>query len=139
VTKARAPRGSGRGIQDGLGPVYGCCCLDCGFDVRLGTMSIALDVAHIRWHQAGGPDVEVNGLALCVLHHKTFDLGAFTVAGGVVLVSDRAHGTAGFEEWLMVHHGRPLRDPQRPDWRPEPGHLAWHGREVFKGEARHRG
>jgi putative restriction endonuclease len=111
----------------------------CGFDVRLGSVSIALDAAHIRWHQAGGPDVEVNGLALCVLHHKTFDLGAFTVADGVVLVSDRAHGTAGFEEWLMAHHGRPLRDPQRPDWRPEPEHLAWHGREVFKGEARHRG
>jgi putative restriction endonuclease len=81
----------------------------------------------------------VNGLALCVLHHKTFDLEAFTVKEGVVLVSDRAHGTAGFEEWLMVHHGRPLRDPQRPDWRPEPGYLAWHGREVFKGEARYRG
>ena len=88
----------------------------CGFDVRLGTMSIALDAAHIRWHQAGGPDVEGNALALCVLHHKTFDLGAFTVKGGVVLVSDRAHGTIGFEEWLMAHHGRPLRDPQRPDW-----------------------
>ena len=114
-------------------------CAVCGFDVRLGTVPIALDAAHIRWHQAGGPDIEGNGLALCVLHHKTFDLGAFTVSDGVVLVSDRAHGTAGFEEWLMAHHGLPLRDPQRPDWRPEPGHLAWHGREVFKGEARHRG
>jgi putative restriction endonuclease len=54
-------------------------CAVCGFDVRLGRVSIALDAAHIRWHQAGGPDVESNGLALCVMHHKTFDLGAFTV------------------------------------------------------------
>jgi putative restriction endonuclease len=76
----------------------------------------ALDAAHIRWHQAGGPDIEGNGLALCALHHKTFDLGAFTVREAVVLVSDTAHGTAGFEEWLMAHDGRPLRDPQRPDW-----------------------
>src|SRR5436189_6378643 len=38
--------------------------------------------AHIRWHQAGGPDIENNGLALCVLHHKTFDLGAFTLSEG---------------------------------------------------------
>jgi len=53
-------------------------CAVCGFDVKLGTVAIALDAAHIRWHQAGGPDVENNGLALCVLHHKTFDLGAFT-------------------------------------------------------------
>jgi putative restriction endonuclease len=114
-------------------------CAVCGFDVRLGTVSIAIDAAHIRWHQAGGPDVENNGLALCVLHHKTFDLGAFTVADGVLLVSDQANGTAGFQEALMAYHGKPIKPPQRPDWKPAPGHLEWHGREVFKGEARHRG
>ena len=27
-------------------------------------------------------------------------------------------------------------DPQRPDWRPEPGQLAWYGRAVFEGEVR---
>src|SRR5205085_6982619 len=37
-------------------------CAVCDFDVRLGTVSIALDAAHIRWHQAGGPDTEDNGL-----------------------------------------------------------------------------
>jgi putative restriction endonuclease len=113
-------------------------CAVCGFDVRLGNVSIALDAAHIRWHQAGGPDAESNGLALCVLHHKTFDLGAFTVAGGVLLVSDLANGTSGFQESLMRYHGKPVRMPQRPEWVPELGHLAWHGREVFKGETRHR-
>ena len=100
-------------------------------------MSIALDAAHIRWHQVGGPDEESNGLALCVLHHKTFDLGAFTVREGVLLVSDQATGTTGFQEFLMAHHGKLIRPPQRPDWRPEPRHLEWHGREVFRGEARH--
>jgi len=68
-------------------------CAVCGFDVRLGSVSIALDTAHIRWHQAGGPETEDNGLALCVLHHKTFDLGAFIVREGVLLVSDQANGT----------------------------------------------
>jgi hypothetical protein len=58
---------------------------------------------------------------------------------GVVLVSDRAHGTSGFDEVLMAYHSRPVRAPQRPDWGPEPDHLAWHGREVFKGEPRHHG
>jgi putative restriction endonuclease len=113
-------------------------CAVCGFDVRLGSVSIALDAAHIRWHQAGGPDTEVNGLALCALHHKTFDLGAFTVSDGVVLVSDQANGSTGFQEALLVYHGKPIREPQHPGWKPEPGHLEWHGREVFKGEARHR-
>jgi putative restriction endonuclease len=113
-------------------------CAVCGFDVRLGSVSIALDAAHIRWHQAGGPDEETNGLALCVLHHKTFDLGAFTVSEGVVLISDRVHGTSGFQETLMAYHGGPVREPQRPDWRPEPRHLSWHRREVFRGDPRHR-
>jgi putative restriction endonuclease len=113
-------------------------CAVCGFDVRLGSVSIALDAAHIRWHQAGGPETEDNGLALCVLHHKTFDLGAFTVAEGVVLVSDQVHGTSGFRETLMAYHGGSIREPQRPDWRPEVKHLAWHRREVFKGDPRHR-
>jgi putative restriction endonuclease len=106
--------------------------------VRLGSVSIALDAAHIRWHQAGGPETESNGYALCVLHHKTFDLGAFTVREGVLLVSDQANGTTGFLETLLSYHGKPIRDAQHPDWRPEPKHLDWHGREVFKGEARHR-
>jgi putative restriction endonuclease len=112
-------------------------CAVCGFDVRLGQTSVALDAAHIRWHQAGGPDEEANGLALCVLHHKLFDLGAFTLdEKGVLLVSHQAHGTAGLQESLLRHHGGAARPPQRGAWRPDPAHLAWHGREVFKGQAR---
>jgi putative restriction endonuclease len=111
----------------------------CGFDVRLGSVPIALDAAHVRWHQAGGPAVESNGLALCVLHHKTFDLGAFTVTpAGVLLVSDQANGTAGFEEALVRHHGTQIRPAQRPEWRPAAEHLDWHASEVFKGQARHQ-
>lgn len=112
-------------------------CAVCGFDVRLGSVSIALDAAHIRWHQAGGPDTEVNGLALCVMHHKVFDLGAFTIVDGIVLVSDQANGTTGFTESLLIHHGKPVRSPQHPDWKPSSTHLEWHGQEVFKGSARH--
>jgi putative restriction endonuclease len=100
-------------------------CAVCGFDVKLGTVAIALDAAHIRWHQAGGPDVENNGLALCVLHHKTFDLGAFTVADGVLLVSDQANGNSGFQESLMAFHGKPIRPPQHPDWMRN--QVTWNG------------
>lgn len=113
-------------------------CAVCGFDVRLGSVSIALDAAHIRWHQAGGPAEESNGLALCVIHHKTFDLGAFTVApGGTILVSDQANGSEGFEATLLRNHTRTIRPPQRPEWKPAPEYLEWHGREVFKGSPRH--
>ncbi len=73
-----------------------------------------------------------------MLHHKTFGPGAFTLSPeGVLLVSDQAHGTAGFEEALLRHHGRRARQPQRPEFKPEAAFLGWHGREVFKGAARH--
>jgi putative restriction endonuclease len=58
---------------------------------------------------------------------------------GSLLVSDQAHGSAGFEEALLRHHGKRPRPPQRPEWGPEPAFVAWHRREVFKGTARHLG
>jgi putative restriction endonuclease len=112
-------------------------CVVCGFDVRLAGMSVALDAAHIRWVQAAGPDEEPNGLALCVLHHKLFDLGAFTLGkDGRLLVSEQAHGTGGFEEALMRHHGKEARRPQRAEWHPHGDYLEWHEQEVFKGKPR---
>jgi putative restriction endonuclease len=113
-------------------------CAICGYDVRLGTNLLGLDAAHIKWHQAGGPDVETNGLALCVLHHKSFDLGAFTVNADLsIMVSDEVHGSTGLQETLLRHHAQPLRSPQRPEHVPASGFLDWHGREVFRGRARH--
>jgi putative restriction endonuclease len=79
--------------------------------LRVGAATIGLDAAHIRWHQAGGPDEERNGLALCTLHHKVFDLGVFAIEPDrTLLVSDQVRG--GQER------------------------LAWHRREVFKGRPR---
>ena len=81
-------------------------CAVCGFDVRLGDTPVALEAAHIQWHQAGGPDEPINGLALCSLHHKLFDRGAFTLSNQLqILVSDDTHGSVGFQEWLLRFHG----------------------------------
>jgi putative restriction endonuclease len=112
-------------------------CAICGFDVRLGHYPIALEAAHIKWHIAGGPDIEENGLALCTLHHKLFDLGAFTLSGSFeILVSDHAYGTHGFQEWLMRFHGGKLKLPQRLDYLPNEDFRDWHIREVFQGDYR---
>jgi len=58
---------------------YNYSCAVCGYNLRLGNKLIGLEAAHIKWHQAGGPDIEANGVALCSMHHKLFDLGAFTI------------------------------------------------------------
>lgn len=113
-------------------------CAVCGFNVRVGNTLVALEAAHIKWHQAGGPDSEENGIALCALHHKLFDRGAFTVSPELhIHVSDRAHGTHGFREWLSEYHGKSVRTPQHPNYYPEPEFTEWHVREVFQGESRY--
>ena len=131
--KARDPRFRDRALT-----AYGYQCAVCGFNVRVGDALIGLEAAHIKWHQAGGPDVENNGIALCALHHKLFDRGAFTLSEDLRMrVSDRANGTAGFGAWLMDFHGKTIRAPQQPDYYPDPGFVDWHVREVFQGKGRY--
>ncbi|GEO06162.1 HNH endonuclease [Adhaeribacter aerolatus] len=108
-------------------------CAICGFSVRLKNKILALEAAHIKWHQAGGPDEEVNGLALCATHHKLFDLGAFTVSPELrMLVSDEVNGQ-GADMWLIQHHGKNIKPPQKKAFYPNPDFTAWHVNEVFKG------
>lgn len=112
-------------------------CAVCGFDVRLGHIPIALEAAHIKWYQAGGPDIEVNGIALCTLHHKLFDRGAFTLSEQMnILVSTHANGTMGFQEWLMNFHGKKITLPQKKTYCPDIEFVEWHVSEVFRGEYR---
>jgi putative restriction endonuclease len=97
-------------------------CAVCGFDLRLSGVTIALEAAHVRWHQAGGPDEVNNGLALCVLHHKMFDKGAWTAtAEGVVQVSDQATGTTRLLETLFGYREGRLQPPQWPHCSPARG------------------
>ena len=116
---------------------YGHRCAVCGFEVRLGARVFGLEAAHIKWHQAKGPDTESNGLALCLLHHKALDMGVVTILPErVVVVSERACGTSGLEEHLLRFHDRPIREPVRSSYMPNQAYLAWHREEVFKGPAR---
>ncbi len=120
-------------FRDRILTAYQFACVVCGFDVRLGNQVLGVEAAHIQWHQAGGPDEERNGLALCSIHHKAFDLGAFTIhADHRLLVSDQAHGQRGLDEWLLKFHGQGIRRPQFDPYLPAAGYLAWHEGEVFK-------
>jgi putative restriction endonuclease len=113
---------------------YGYSCAVCGFNVRLAHTLVGVEAAHIKWHQAGGPDTEKNGIALCSLHHKLFDRGVFTLTPErKMVVSQDAHGTNGFEEWLMRFNGQVVREPIQMYYYPDQSYLHWHVREVFKG------
>jgi putative restriction endonuclease len=112
-------------------------CTVCGLQVLLSGAPVALEAAHIQWHQAGGPSTVQNGLCLCSLHHKLLDLGAITVSGELTtLVSDQAAGLSGFQEHLMAHHGRPINRPVHESDMPGRAFIAWHQQEVFRGNPR---
>lgn len=113
------------------------CCL-CGHDIRLNNQVIGLEAAHIKWFQAGGPDVETNGLALCSLHHKIFDLGAFTVRPDTleVVFSQYVVGSPEIQSRLLAYHGAGLIPPQAEAFLPSREFLDWHWEWVFKEPAR---
>ncbi|MGN8845336.1 phosphorothioated DNA-binding restriction endonuclease [Niallia sp. HCP3S3_B10] len=113
---------------------YGYSCAICGFNVRLAHTLVGVEAAHIKWHQAGGPDTEENGIALCSLHHKLFDRGVFTLSPErKMIVSQDAHGTHGFDEWLMRYNGEAIREPIQSYYYPDHSFLKWHVNEVFRG------
>ena len=110
-------------------------CAICDFSVRMENTPIALEAAHIKWFQAGGPDIETNGLALCSLHHKLLDRGALAIGRDLkIVISEKANGHAGFEEWVLRYGGKPLREPRNKDFLPNPDFTNWHIREVFQGK-----
>ena len=110
---------------------YGHQCAVCEFGVRLNGEHVALEGAHIRWHRARGPDQVRNGLALCALHHRLFDAGAFTVSlERRIVVSTAVHGE-GFDDSLGRFHQRSVSLPASDDDLPDPNFLKWHHREVF--------
>ena len=111
---------------------YGHRCAVCRFAIRLPDRTLALDAAHIRWHRADGPDEVRNGMALCVMHHKLFDQGVFTVVpGDFTVIVARSVGGSGSREWLGRFDRQPLlvRPERHP---PEAAHLRWHTSEVFR-------
>ena len=112
-------------------------CAFCGLDVRLGNVTIGLEAAHIKWHQANGPDTEENGLALCATHHKLFDFGALSFTdSGIIILSKQLNGSGKFRDRVLKHHGTPMRPPQDPAHVPSKEYVSWHRKQVFKEPAR---
>ncbi len=110
---------------------YGFRCAVCDFAVHVNGKPVALEAAHIRWHEARGPDKVHNGLALCVLHHRLFDKGAFTLSlDRKIIVSKYAEGK-GSNLSLGQFDSKPIFLPAKPDDWPSPNFLKWHSREVF--------
>lgn len=109
-------------------------CAVCGYSLRVRDKLAGVEAAHIKWHQAGGPDGETNGLCLCSAHHILFDRGAFTIDEELkIRVSDRITGTL-TDDVLGKYNNTKIRLPQRESQYPGIEFLDWHKRQVLVGE-----
>jgi putative restriction endonuclease len=113
-------------------------CAICSFEVTMeGGVDLGLEAAHIKWRQAGGPDLVRNGLALCSLHHKALDLGGIGLSDELtLLVSEELRGHIGFDDAFLRFKGRQIRSPRRDEDLPQREFLAWHRSQVFRTPAR---
>ncbi len=113
-------------------------CAFCGYDGVLDRTPVGLEAAHVRWWAHDGPDEVDNGLCLCSLPHKLFDLGVLGIGDGHRIQVSRLFSGRGptAHDQVVSLSGRPVLGP-RPGVRPVADtHRDWHARQVFKGAAR---
>ena len=108
-------------------------CAICYCDIKMNGMPLALEAAHIMMQAAGGPDKVTNGIALCVMHHKLFNLGIMTVDEDMnINVFESVDG-----DWVKKlndeFHHKPISLPRSCDKVPDSQYIRWHNEEVFKG------
>jgi putative restriction endonuclease len=113
--------------------LYNHSCAICGLNIRLNDKTICVEAAHIKWFNHNGPCKETNGIALCTLHHKLFDRGAFTILPDSyrVKVSQRVAGS-GKEDWLSKFNDKKIAIPSDYNLRPDSSYVKWHFNEVYQ-------
>lgn len=115
---------------------YRSSCAVCGFSARLGSRIFGVEATFIRWPAAGGTMSVNNALALCLVHKRGFEWGAFSVDedGRIILSTCLELGDASGSAFLPFA-GRPLREPEDQRARPEKEYLSWHRTEVFRSQS----
>lgn len=108
-------------------------CDICGFNMWHDNTSVALEAAHIKWKQYGGPCEIPNGLALCAIHHKAFDKGSIGLDENMrVQISEAVNGSGIVGRLFWDFQGKVISLPQVKTYYPQEGFVDWHRREVFK-------
>jgi putative restriction endonuclease len=92
----------------------------------------ALDAAHIRSYESGGPHEVSNGLLLRADLHRLLDNGYITLTPSHrVLVSSRLRTEYDNGHTYYPLEGVELNLPRDTRARPDPEHLRWHNEAVF--------
>jgi len=125
---ARSPQ-----FRVGVLEAYGHRCAVCSTSPQVGERRFGVEAAHIQWVTEEGPDEVQNGLALCVMHHRGFDRGAFTLTDTLdIHVSPRLQRpNVDTPDHFWYFDRRPISRPSQSNYQPKRDFIEWHRREVF--------
>ena len=108
-------------------------CAVCQMDLQVQQRPIGIEAAHIKWHSEGGPAQVTNGMALCLLHHKLFDAGIFTVSPNLTIHTSSSATGQSASSLIEIYQDSTLGIiPDSPELKPAPAFLDWHRKAVFK-------
>lgn len=110
---------------------YAHCCAVCGASVRTPAGRSVVEAAHIVPFRVCRNNDPRNGLALCPLHHWTFDQGALAIRDDLRIVVHPATTGLVADAAFCRLDGQELRPPADGACAPSPLALAWHRAHVF--------
>ena len=110
---------------------YGNRCALCGYHLQLDQQIVGLEAAHIQWHAFDGPDTLDNGLALCSLHNKLFDYGAFRLSDELSVVVSRKLNGSSIDD-IAKYQGAELHRHPIDFVDPSLEFVRWQRKEVLK-------
>lgn len=114
---------------------YGHKCAICAYDIQFRTKIIGVEAAHIQWHNAQGPDIVSNGVALCAIHHKLLDYGAIGLNDELELVAAKGlNGGKQLDYLVYNYEGKQITLPRNGMEEPSVEYVRWQRKEIFKGQ-----
>ncbi len=111
---------------------YNATCAMCGVRLKTPEGRAAVAAAHIVPWSVSHNDDPRNGVALCGLHHWTFDQGLAAITIDLRVRVSTVIGDVEGTQPLRVLSGRGIHHPTEAKFQPAPDALAWHLEHVFR-------
>lgn len=105
---------------------YDLACVVCGKKRFTKSKKPEVDAAHIYPKKFDGNDAIENGIALCKLHHWTFENGLFSIKDDYSIVVEKRIRTSAEYEEIACFENSKIRLPKNVEYAPHPKFLREH-------------
>jgi len=131
-----------RAFRQAILEAYGYRCAVCGMKIYSpNNLQWEVEAAHIVPRSSNGKDDILNGIALCRLHHWTFDVGWFTLMDNLTILASKRiielptdFGNLwdyNFMKRLLSNENLLIFLPEKKEIHPHPNAIRWHRMNIF--------